>query len=181
MAGRLLLLTALVPYAVWLVFAYSWHFLDGANLLFHEAGHVFFGFLGRTLGMLGGTLGQFVFPIATGLHFLRQERPFEACVSLLWLGETLMYTAVYMADAKARALPLVGGEIHDWHWLLSRWGLLRHCEGLGSVTHALGSGIVLGALALAAGCLMREWRSRTPGARSIDAASGPEARDLRRA
>lgn len=37
--------------------------LDHANLAFHEAGHVFFGFLGSTLGLYGGTLGQLVFPV----------------------------------------------------------------------------------------------------------------------
>ncbi len=31
--------------------------LDGANLLFHEAGHPVFGILGPTMGLYGGTLG----------------------------------------------------------------------------------------------------------------------------
>jgi len=155
MASRALLLAALVPYALWLVFAYEIHFLDGANLLFHEAGHVFFGLLGQHLGILGGTLMQFVFPAAAGLHFLRAERPFEAWVCVLWAGENLMYTAVYMADAVDRVLPRVGGEIHDWHWLFTRWGGLEHCRGVGSFTHALGSLVVIGSLVAAARCLRR--------------------------
>ena len=156
MASRALLLAALVPYALWLVFAYEVHFPDGANLLFHEAGHVFFGLLGQHLGILGGTLAQFVFPVAASLHFLRAERPFEACVCVLWAGENLMYTAVYMADAVDRVLPLVGGEIHDWHWLFARWGWLGHCGAIGSFTHALGSMVVVGSLVAAGRCLGRE-------------------------
>jgi hypothetical protein len=138
------------------VFAYEVHFLDGVNLLFHEAGHVFFGLLGQHLGILGGTLMQFVFPVAAGLHFLRAERPFEACVCVLWAGENLMYTAVYMADAIDMVLPRVGGEIHDWHWLFARWGWLAHCRGIGSFTHALGSLVVVGSLVVAGRSLRRE-------------------------
>ena len=49
---------------LWLVFDYEYHFLDGVNLAFHEAGHLFFAFFGQTLQFLGGTLGQLLFPLA---------------------------------------------------------------------------------------------------------------------
>jgi hypothetical protein len=174
MASRALLLTALVPYALWLVFAYEYHFLDGVNLLFHEAGHVFFGLLGQHLGILGGTLMQFVFPAAAGLHFLRAERRFEACVCLLWAGENLMYTAVYMADAIDMVLPRVGGEIHDWHWLFARWGLLSHCRSIGSFTHILGSLTVLASWLLAGRCLALERGRIHPQQAGILHLSSPE-------
>ena len=38
MRGRQILFALLVPYAVWLVFAYEYHFLDGANLLYQVIG-----------------------------------------------------------------------------------------------------------------------------------------------
>ena len=150
MVLRRLLLAALVPYGLWLIFAYDYHFIDGANLLFHGAGHVFFGIFGMTIGILGGTLGQFVFPTAAGIRFLLTGRRFDAAVCAVWFGENLMYTARYMGDARAMVLPMVGGEIHDWNWLLSRWGLLDQCETLARATHALGSLVVLGALVAAA-------------------------------
>ncbi|HME70580.1 MAG TPA: hypothetical protein VKM54_12025 [Myxococcota bacterium] len=146
MTARAFLLLALIPYAAWLIFAYDYHFLDGANLLFHEAGHVFFGLFGQTIGMLGGTLGQLVFPVAAGIQFLASGRPFDACVCGVWLGENVLNVARYMADAQAMALPLVGGEIHDWNWLLSRIGLLSHCEGLAALTHLLGSAVIVASL-----------------------------------
>ncbi len=161
MTARALLLLALIPYALWLIFAYDYHFIDGANLLFHEAGHVFFGLFGRTIGMLGGTLGQLVFPVAAGIQFLGSGRPFDACVCGVWLGENVLNVARYMADAQAMALPLVGGEIHDWNWLLSRIGLLSHCGGLATLTHLLGSAVIVASLYGAFIALRREQVAQT--------------------
>ncbi len=131
------LVIALAPYSVWLAFAYRYHFIDNANLLFHEGGHIFLGFFGETVHFLGGTLGQLFFPVACAWQFWRQEKLFEAWVCLFWLGESLMYMAEYMSDAKDMLLPLVGGGIHDWHWLFSRWGVLDNCQAIAGFFHVL--------------------------------------------
>ncbi|HEY9036492.1 MAG TPA: hypothetical protein VIM96_07225 [Pseudomonadales bacterium] len=144
------LVIALVPYSLWLVFAYQYHFIDGANLLFHEGGHVVFGFMGETLHFLGGTVGQLFFPAACAIYFWREDKRFESLVCAFWLGESLMYMAEYMSDAKDRVLPLVGGGIHDWHWLFSEWGVLNACRGIGGFFHLLASVLVLGCLWLLA-------------------------------
>lgn len=162
MAGRALLVVLLLPYALWLVFDYEYHFLDGVNLLFHEAGHVFFGLGGRTLHFLGGTLGQLFFPLAAAVHFLGRGRAFDAWICVLWLGESLMYAAEYVADARVQLLPLVGGHVHDWHWLLTRWGLLLQAERLGAALHAFAGVLVLGALVAAAREVWREYREYRP-------------------
>jgi hypothetical protein len=169
--ARQLLFVALLPYAAWLVFAYHYHFIDGANLLFHEAGHVVFGIFGRTLHFLGGTLGQLVFPVATALHFERQGQRFDAAVCLLWLGESMMYAGVYIGDAQRRALPLVNDGIHDWWWLLGRAGLLPHAEALGAAVHGLASLVVVGSLVLAARALRPTEGGRSTG--SVAEASAP--------
>jgi hypothetical protein len=145
MPWRRPLAIALAPYAAWLVLAYEYHFLDGVNLAFHEAGHLFLRFGGETLHFLGGTLGQLVFPAALAARFARRGEPFEAAVCTLWLGESLMNVGVYLGDAQAQALPLVGGHIHDWNWLLGRAGLLAQAESLGRLLHVLASALVLGA------------------------------------
>ena len=49
--------------------------LDHANLAFHEAGHLFFGVLGDTLGLYGGTLGQLVFPVVSAALRCSCSRP----------------------------------------------------------------------------------------------------------
>jgi hypothetical protein len=158
--ARRILALALVPYVLWLVFAYEYHFLDGVNLLFHEAGHVFFGLFGPTLHFLGGTLAQLFFPLAAGLHFLTRRELFETAVCTVWLAESGMYAAEYIADAQAQVLPLVGGHTHDWGWLLSRWGLLARCETIGAGVHGLSSLLALAAVASACGLAFR----RAPGA-----------------
>jgi hypothetical protein len=137
--GRWILLGALLLYVVWIVFAYQYHFLDGVNLLLHEGGHVFFGFFGQTLQFLGGTLGQLAFPAMFVVYFWRKQQRFEAYIVGIWLCESLMYTAEYMADARVMILPLVGGHIHDWNWLLARWGMLRQAEQLGEALHFFAS------------------------------------------
>ena len=148
MSLQRILAVALVPYVLWLVFAYQWHFLDGVNLLLHEGGHVCFFMFGQTLYMLGGTIGQLFFPAACAVHLWRQGRTFEGWVTGIWLAESLMSVARYMGDAQAMALPLVGGDTHDWNWLLARWGLLTWCRALSWLVHA-------GASALALYCLWR--------------------------
>jgi hypothetical protein len=159
------LTVALVPYVLWLVFAYRWHFLDGANLLFHEGGHVVFFVFGQTLYMLGGTIGQLFFPAACAAHLWRQGRPFEAWVCGIWLAESTMYMAEYLGDAKDMALPLVGGDTHDWHWLLGRVGLVDWCRPISWVIHLAASALALWCLWRAAS-LAFGWEREADEARS---------------
>lgn len=129
----------LVAYTAWLVLAYRYHFIDGVNLLVHEAGHLVFAPLGQTFSMLGGTLLQLAFPLAFVVYFARRGQPFEAGVCGVWAAESGMYTATYMGDANALALPLVGGHLHDWRWLFQRAGVLDTAEEIGVAVHALAS------------------------------------------
>jgi hypothetical protein len=163
MSGRRLLVLALVPYALWLVLAYRYHFLDGVNLAFHEAGHLFLRPFGRTLHVLGGTLAQLAVPALCVGHFFRQERRFEAAVCGVWLGESALYAGRYIADAQAMALPLVGGHIHDWNWLLTKAGLLHLSGALGGAVHVLGSLVLVASLVLAWRLAPADDAGRIPG------------------
>ncbi len=140
---------ALIPYAIWLVVAYDYHLIDGANLIFHEAGHVIFGIFGRVMHFLGGTLGQLFFPIACTIYFKRRGKTFEAAVCGIWIAESLMYAGRYIGDAEKQLLPLVGGHIHDWHWLLARAGALKQCESIAGTVHVIASLILLTCIAIA--------------------------------
>lgn len=150
MLGRRILIAAMIPYVLWLALAYRYHLVDGVNLGAHEAGHMVLRFFGQALHMLGGSIGQLVFPVAFVVHFLRRRQYFEAAVLTVWVAESLMYMAEYMGDALARRLPLVGGHIHDWHWMLSRVGLLEHCELLAGTLHGFASLLAVSAVAVAA-------------------------------
>lgn len=150
MLGRRLLLVALVPYVLWLIFAYRYHLVDGVNLGAHEAGHMIFRFFGQWPHVLGGTIGQLAFPVAFVVHFMRRREPFEAAVMAVWVAESLMYLAEYLGDARAQRLPLVGGHVHDWRWMLSRLDLLGQCELIAALVHGGASVLALAAVVFAA-------------------------------
>lgn len=111
--------------------------LDHANLAFHEAGHVFFGFLGSTPGLYGGILGQLVFPVVVFVSFYRREQVVQAAFGLLWFCQNLLNIARYAADARAQQLPLVGGGDHDWFNILYRWDALQADKSLASALSTL--------------------------------------------
>ncbi len=130
----------------------AWRFVDGVNLLLHEAGHPVFGiFGGEFVTALGGTLMQLLFPLAFAVHFGRARQPFAAAVSLAWLGESLFNVARYLADARARELPLVGGDgtQHDWAYLLGTLGLLESDQAIAQGIRFAGSLLLLAAVVAA--------------------------------
>lgn len=100
--------------------------LDHANLAFHEAGHPIFGIFGFVMGILGGTLGQLVFPIAVAVTYWRKRAIASAALGLIWLFQNFLNIARYVADARDQALPLAGNgdRLHDWNTLLDYWNAL---------------------------------------------------------
>lgn len=108
--------------------AEHWDLLDDVNLAVHEAGHVFFGPLGDHMAVLGGSLFQVLVPLAFVIYFLVRRDMFAGSVVMAWLGASLGNVALYISDARAQELPLLGGEnvIHDWWYLLIEWDLLPH-------------------------------------------------------
>jgi hypothetical protein len=156
---HLIVVAVLALYVTWLAFGYRYHFLDGVNLLIHEAGHVLFAPLGQTLAVAGGTILQLLFPLAFVVHFWRRGQRFGAAVCGVWASESLMYTARYLGDARAQELPLIGGHIHDWNYLLGEAGLLARAESLGTALHILAS-------LAAIGCVWLAWREAQPHDRS---------------
>jgi len=84
----------------------------------------------------GGTIAQCLVPLISFFMFYKQRDFFAISVSFCWMGTNLFSVAVYMADARKMALPLVtpfGGEeiIHDWNYLLGKMGLLNSDTVLG--------------------------------------------------
>jgi hypothetical protein len=103
-----------------------WDLLDDVNLAIHEAGHVLFQPLGDPLVVLGGSLFQVLVPLAFVTYFFVRRDWFAASVVTAWVAASLGNVALYIADARAQELPLLGGEntIHDWWYLLTEWDLL---------------------------------------------------------
>jgi hypothetical protein len=97
----------------------------------HEGGHLFFGFFGEFLAVAGGTLFQLAVPLMLAAYFVLQRQVQGAAFCTFVLFEQFLPIAVYMADARAQVLPLItAGDsddvIHDWNYLFSRFGCLRH-------------------------------------------------------
>jgi len=139
-------------------------FLHAVNLVFHEAGHVIFGFLGEFIAVAGGSLNQVLIPAICAVALLRTRQPASAAVAVFWTGQSLADVAVYAADGRAMALPLLAeGLIHDWNYLLGRTGLLPRAEAIGRVLFGAGALLMLGALAFLALDLVRAWgQARAP-------------------
>jgi hypothetical protein len=122
-------------YAGFLLYAFintsGFLFVDNVNLVVHEGGHALFGWFGATLGLMGGTLLQWLVPALLAAYFFyhRQTAGFVFCSFFFF--ENMLYTATYMADARAEALPLVSlrdsdSAEHDWNTMFGWWGVLNY-------------------------------------------------------
>ena len=139
-------------------------FLHGVNLVFHEAGHLIFGFFGQFVAVLGGSLNQVLIPAICVVAFVRTHQRASAAVALFWTGQSLADVAVYAADGRAMALPLLAeGLIHDWNYLLGHTGLLQHAEAIGRLMFGAGALLMLGSLAFLALDLLRAWGAAAAG------------------
>lgn len=129
--------------------------LDSANLAFHEAGHPIFGMVSDRLMVYGGTLMQLFIPGVCAFELWRQQKYGGFYFCLIWLAENLLNVARYMADARAHALPLVGGvdpeEFHDWTRILQNWGLLSWDTSMANFLRVLAFGLMIWTL-------WRAWR-----------------------
>jgi hypothetical protein len=141
-------------------------FMHGINLVFHEAGHVFFMFFGRFLHVAGGTLGQWLMPIIVGvaLHWKNRDN-FGASLALWWLAVNFMDAAPYAWDAADPVLPLLGGGTgadrdHDWIIMLGDTGLLNRAHGVGRLLQVIGLVLMLLANVWGALVLRRQFRNR---------------------
>jgi hypothetical protein len=90
---------------------YRW--LDSLDLAIHETGHLVFALGGETLTILGGTLFQLIVPTAFVVALWRAGDRHGATVPLWWVGQNCWNISVYIRDARAQELPLVGGGEHD--------------------------------------------------------------------
>jgi len=134
-------------YVTFLGYAFAAHggylFIDSANLVVHEGGHNLFGWFGATLGLWGGTLLQWLVPLLLAAYFFTQRQTGGFVFCLFFFFENWLYTATYMADARAQELPLVTtGDPdfveHDFHAIFSSLGVLDYDTKIAMVVRILG-------------------------------------------
>lgn len=137
----------LIFYIGFLFYAFSQHggflFIDTANLIVHEGGHNLFSWFGPTLGLWGGTLLQWLVPFLLAAYFFAHRETTGFVFSLFFFFENWLYTATYMADARAMVLPLVTtGDPefakHDFNTIFSSLGVLDYDTRIAAVVRLLG-------------------------------------------
>jgi hypothetical protein len=145
--SRPVLAAWLIFYVWFLIYAFNAHggylFIDSANLVVHEGGHNLFYWFGSTLGLWGGTLLQWLVPFLLAVYFFTERQTSGFVFSLFFFFENWLYTATYMADARAQVLPLVTtGDPdfveHDFFKIFSSLGVLDHDTQIAAVVRALG-------------------------------------------
>ncbi|MEW5847645.1 MAG: hypothetical protein AB2A00_02485 [Myxococcota bacterium] len=166
--ARLATWTVLLGWSGWFL-GTSWKradimesFLHRVDLVFHEAGHIFFAPFGQLMMFLGGSLMQCLVPLLCAGSFLWRRNPFAAAACLWWLGQNLLDLAPYVGDARLMSLPLIGewsddaidarAERHDWHNILRLLGWLKRDDQLANA-FAVGGWTTM-ALALTWGALV---------------------------
>ena len=134
-------------YAAFLVYAFRAHgdflFIDSANLVVHEGGHLLFGWFGPTIGLWGGTLLQWLVPLLLAAYFFHQRQPAAFVFCGFFFFENWLYTATYMADARTMVLPLVTtGDPefarHDWNAIFGSLGVLPYDTTIAAIVRVLG-------------------------------------------
>lgn len=137
----------MIFYLAFMAYAVSAHggflFIDSANLVVHEGGHNLFGWFGPTFGLWGGTLLQWLVPFLLAAYFYTQRQTAGFVFCLFFFFENWLYTATYMADARAQVLPLVTtGDPdfveHDFYTIFSGLGVLNWDTTIAAVVRTLG-------------------------------------------
>ena len=170
-AGRVLLLLVLIRWT-WLFLVWPMRqdvigssFLHLISIPFHEAGHILFAPFGDVVTALGGSIAQVLIPIVCFVAFLTTNpNPFGAAVMAWWAGQNLMDVAVYINDARALKLVLLGGQTgaevegHDWERILIAWGMLHRDHQIARAVQFAGEMLMIAALLWAVAIVVRERR-----------------------
>jgi hypothetical protein len=135
---------------------FSW--FAGINLGIHEGGHLLMRPFGiEIIHCAGGTALQLAAPLICMFLLARQGEHFGIPFCLGWLSTNLISVGVYMADARARELPLVTAEGagssdgvigHDWAEMFTYFNLMPYDTLIGFWTRAVGSWAMIAALVI---------------------------------
>jgi hypothetical protein len=145
--SRWVIATWLTFYVLFLTYAFNMHggylFIDSANLVVHEGGHLLFRWFGATLCLWGGTILQWLVPFLLATYFFRERQPAAFVFCTFFFFENWLYTATYMADARAMVLPLVTtGDPdyveHDWNAIFTSLGVLPYDTRIAAVVRCMG-------------------------------------------
>lgn len=130
--------------------------LDPLNFLIYRIGFTATRSANTTLHMLAGTLLQLLLPLVliffTSWFFSR----FLTVALVWWLGQSLFFTARYVADAPHGQLEPIAGDISGFTYILDRWQLMDVAADIANGAHWIGISVMVAAL------LAMMWRCYRP-------------------
>ncbi|SRR5579871_819121 len=138
--------TVFFIFTIWMYRPNGTPYLDAVHLVTHEAGHPLFSYLHNyVLTVAGGTIFQLFVPAALTIWFAYTGQTTGTAFCGFMFFNSFINIGTYMADARARVLPLVApgmssDEIteHDWNTLFEQANLLRHDVQIGNATKLIG-------------------------------------------
>ena len=108
------LASCLTYYTLFLLYAFRVHggflFIDFANLVVYEGGHMLFGWFGPTLGLLGGTRLQWLVPLLLAACFFRQHRTAAFMFCVFFFFENMRYAVQQLAAPAEAAVSAASGQ-----------------------------------------------------------------------
>jgi hypothetical protein len=120
--------------------------------------------------VLGGSLGQLLMPaIAGAVLVYKNQDNFGGSIALWWLGQSFKDLAPYINDARDLQLQLLTGhsqdvpETHDWANILLDTGLIFHDKAIARIDDAIGTLIMLLAMAWGGYILRQQYRNLEAG------------------
>ena len=141
-------------------------FLHGAMVPFHEFGHLLFRPFGEFMTLAGGSLAQWLMPLAFLAFFTFKNRDnFAASLMLWWCGTQWIDLAPYAYDAFQPQHVLLTGRTgdtgaHDYIDILGDLGLLSHARGVARAMHEFGLLLMLAAWVWGGFILWRKFLAR---------------------
>ncbi len=125
-------------YFFFCIYSSEWHFISAIDLIIHEAGHTLMPF-GNIVTALGGSIFQILIPLTFALYFLKHKDRFSFSIVMMWVAENIANVSRYAGDALRMEIPLLGGDaaIHDWNFILGKFGLLMKAELIGNILFAV--------------------------------------------
>jgi hypothetical protein len=125
------------------------------NLGVHEAAHFATFFLPPIIVSSAGSIAEIIFALLLLLAAFKGKSYFAAVFTGLWVMFSFISAGIYMSDARAQVLPLIGpGEslMHDWYYVFSQLGWLNADTLIGGSMRTIG--ITVGATSLAFGAYL---------------------------
>jgi hypothetical protein len=152
------------------------------NFILHEMAHLLTGFLPPVFTAMAGSFSELLLGGLLIWGAFKGRTYFASLFCFLWFMLACQSTGDYMADARARQLPLVNFDvsgaapIHDWNFVFGKLGLLQSDTFIGGTVRAIGT------LAGLFGLLFAAWLMyRMAGASKVKALNEEEAQLLHEA